>query len=546
MIDTLLKSLHLKMTYNVNTFIYALKSIPVLKNLLSDKLYTLGWLKALLTVVMILKEFVVTFFNKFFYVALFIGLPLASDFFRYEGDGLLVPGWGIVIHVVILLTFAGGLINNDFVSGSMDIYYAVFLLRMDAKKHAISNYAYLLLRFFLGWLAVGVVGALIIGAPIWQGLIIPFFVVGVKLIFAAIETKLYNRRIDREIVNSEDRKPFIRTRNGKDRALFKVMLAAMLIAVAYSTAALGFIIPEKVSIIIMLIAIVGGACSLFIIKNFKEYRRAYQLNVADFMEAKAIAKSGAASIQRNRIDEKTVVKSDKDGFEFLNELFVRRHRKILWRSARNRALIILSVIFVGAIAMLLITDAKEGVNFILCENLRIIAFVMYIVNNGQNYTQSLFSNCDHALLAFPIYRKGSNILKLFKLRLIEISKVNMLSALVLAAGYVLLLFMSGGPENPLYYLVVVVSVLGFSIFFSVHYLAMYYLLQPYNVSTEIKSGVYTIVMGATYLICYMPIQLKEIPAMGFGIVAAAFCIVYSIAACILAYTLAPKTFKLRY
>ena len=54
-----------------------------------------------------------------------------------------------------------------------------------------------------------------------------------------------------------------------------------------------------------------------------------------------------------------------------------------------------------------------------------------------------------------------------------------------------------------------------------------------------------VIMGATYLICYMLMQLTEIPAMGFGIVAAAFCIVYSIVACILAYTLAPKTFKLR-
>ena len=534
------------MTYNVNTFIYALKSIPGLKRILSDKLYNLGWLKALLTVVMILKEFIVTFFNKFFYVALFMGLPLATNFFRIEDEAAFIPEWATVLQVLILLTFAGGLTNNDFVSGSMDVYYAVFLLRMDAKKHAISNYAYLLLRFFLGWLAVGIVGALILDAPIWHGILIPFFVVGVKLIFAAIETKIYTGRIEREIVNNEERKAFIRTRGGKDRGVFKIAFAGMFVAAAYFPAAVGFVIPEKISIIIMLLSIVCGAGSIFIIKNFKEYRRTYQLNVADFMEAQAIAKSGAASIQRDRIDEKRVVTSNKNGFEYLNELFVKRHRKILWRSARNRTIIIAGVIVIFALIVLFAPGAKEDINGVLCENLRVIAFVMYIVNNGQNYTQALFSNCDHALLTFPIYRKGSNILKLFKLRLIEISKVNMLPALVLAAGYVLLLFLSGGPENPLYYLVVVVSVLGFSIFFSVHYLAMYYLLQPYNVSTEIKSGVYTIVMGATYLICYMLMQLTEIPAMGFGIVAAAFCIVYSIVACILAYTLAPKTFKLRY
>ena len=533
------------MTYNVNTFIYVLKSIPGLKRILSDKLYTLGWLKALLTVVMILKEFIVTFFNKFFYVALFMGLPLATNFFRIEDEVAFIPEWATVLQVLILLTFAGGLINNEFIPARMDVYYAVFLLRMDAKKHAISNYAYLLLRFFLGWLAVGIVGALILDAPIWHGIIIPFFVVGVKLIFAAIQTRHYKGRIDREIVRSEEKKPFFRMRNGKEQGLLSAAFAGMFVAAAYIPAAVGIVIPESVSIIIMIACILCGIAAIFVIRGFKDYRRTYQLNIADFMEAQAIAKSGAANIQRDRIDEKRIVTSNKNGFEYLNELFVKRHRKILWRSARNRTIIIAGVIVIFALIVLFAPGAKEDINGMLCENLRLIAFAMYIVNNGQNYTQALFSNCDHALLTFPIYRKGSNILKLFKLRLIEISKVNMLPALVLAAGYVLLLFLSGGPENPLYYLVVVVSVLGFSIFFSVHYLAMYYLLQPYNVSTEIKSGVYTIVMGATYLICYMLMQLREIPAMGFGIVAAAFCIVYSIVACILAYTLAPKTFKLR-
>lgn len=545
MLDTLLKSLQLKMTYGVNTFIYALKQIPILKKILSDKLYTLSWLKALLTVLVIIKEVFMTFFNKFFYVALFIALPLISDFFRYDGEGALIPEWRAVLHILIFLTFAGGLMNNDFISGSMDKYYAVFLLRMDAKKHAISNYAYLLFRFFLGFVAVGIIGALLLKEPIWKGLMIPFFVVGVKLMGAAIDTKLLKKRISREIENNEERKPFLKLRNGKETGLGKFAFIGMFIAAAYVPTALKLTIPENISHIIMLLCILGGIASIFILKNFKDYRRAYQLNIADFMEAQSIAKSGAAAIQRDRIDEKTVVTSNKNGFEFLNELFVKRHRKILWRSSRNTSIILAGVIAIAALFTIIVPEAKADVNRAICENLRIIAFIMYFINKGQNYTQALFSNCDHSLLTFPIYRKGSNILKLFKLRLIEISKVNMVPASVLAAGLALLLFLSGGPENPLYYLVVVVSVLAFGIFFSVHYLVMYYLLQPYNANTEIKSGTYSIVMGATYIICYMLMQMDEIPAMGFGIVAAAFCIVYSIVACILAYTLAPKTFKLR-
>ena len=195
--------------------------------------------------------------------------------------------------------------------------------------------------------------------------------------------------------------------------------------------------------------------------------------------------------------------------------------------------------------MLIVPDSKELVNALICERLSIVSFVLYFMNRGQAYTRALFSNCDCSLLTYPVYRKGSNILKLFRLRLLEISKVNLVPAAALAAGLALLLFISGGPENPSFYLVVIVSVIAFGIFFSVHYLAMYYLLQPFNVNTEVKSGLYNIVVGITYAACYI-MMYTEVPTKWFALIAVTFCIIYSIVASILAYTLAPKTFKIRY
>ena len=313
---------------------------------------------------------------------------------------------------------------------------------------------------------------------------------------------------------------------------------------AYLPAGFGFVMPVGVSLIIMALGIVGGIVSLFILRNFKNYRKMYQKGITEFLELQTMAQEQVASLDRNKIDDKTVVTSNKKGFEFLNELFVKRHRKILWRSSRNTAVVLLTLIVIAAVMMLIIPEAKEGMNLVITTQLRFVAFGMYAINKGQNYTRALFSNCDHSLLTYPIYRKGSNILKLFKLRLFEISKVNMLPAGILAAGLALLLFLSGGPEKPIYYLVLIVSVLALGVFFSVHYLVMYYLLQPFNVNTEVKSGTYPIIMGATYLVCYMMIQI-EVPSMAFGIFTAVFGIIYSIVACVLAYYLAPKTFKLR-
>ena len=83
-----------------------------------------------------------------------------------------------------------------------------------------------------------------------------------------------------------------------------------------------------------------------------------------------------------------------------------------------------------------------------------------------------------------------------------------------------------------------------SIFFSVHYLVMYYLLQPYNVNTEMKSSTYRVVQAITYLVSYYMIKLK-LPTLSFGIAMVIFCISYSLISLIIAYKYAPKTFKLR-
>ena len=136
------------------------------------------------------------------------------------------------------------------------------------------------------------------------------------------------------------------------------------------------------------------------------------------------------------------------------------------------------------------------------------------------------------------------MLRLFQIRLREIVKVNAVPAAVIGAGLSLLLYVSGGTENPLNYAVLFVSILCMSVFFSIHYLTIYYLLQPYNAGTEIKSGTYQLIMSGTYFVCFFLMQVK-MPILVFGVACILFCIAYSVVACILVYRFAPKTFRLR-
>ncbi|MGM9972502.1 MAG: hypothetical protein ACI33K_00465 [Clostridiaceae bacterium] len=125
-----------------------------------------------------------------------------------------------------------------------------------------------------------------------------------------------------------------------------------------------------------------------------------------------------------------------------------------------------------------------------------------------------------------------------------IIEINLLPAAVIALGLPLLLWFTGGTDNPLNYLLLLISILAMSVFFSVHNIVMYYLLQPYNLQLEKKNIAFTIVDYVTYMICWMTIG-KEAPTLVFGTVVLVFCTFYVVLALILAYKLAPKTFRIR-
>ena len=115
---------------------------------------------------------------------------------------------------------------------------------------------------------------------------------------------------------------------------------------------------------------------------------------------------------------------------------------------------------------------------------------------------------------------------------------------VLAAGLPAMLLLSGGTAQPLDYVLLSASVLLMAIFFSVHHMVLYYLLQPYNENSEIKNPMFTIANAVTYLVSYFAVR-QEIETSVFGVFLLIFCVLYILFALLAAYRLAPKTFCLR-
>ena len=225
-------------------------------------------------------------------------------------------------------------------------------------------------------------------------------------------------------------------------------------------------------------------------------------------------------------------------------MLIKRHSKILSKSAKKLSYILLFII----IGVIFITQTNEEfkskTNELLLTYLPYFVFIMYLINRGQVVTQAMFMNCDHSMLTYSFYRSPKAILSLFKERIKSVVLINLVPAIILGLGLSVILYLTGGTDNTYNYLIIFSSIIAMSVFFSIHHLVIYYLLQPYNVESETKSSTYTIVNVITYFACYYCLRV-QMPTTYFGIATIIFAVCYCIISLIIAYKLAPKTFKLR-
>lgn len=524
MFDTFLLSFRLRMTYKVNSFLHGLKSLPIIRRLLPTALYDCQGLKWVAVVFAFLGEFFGMFIGRLIYFALMFLAPLGLLEFADSGMGFL--------HLLVFLTGIGMMINNPLFDPTQDKYYAMFLMRMDARRYVVTDYAYYLLKLVIGFLISALLfGWLVLDVPVWLCLLIPFFVASGKLTASGLTLWHWKRK--GTLVS------------GKKIDGVKLATLVVLLAGAYVPLVLGWAIPLPVFYILLVLFLLCGAVSAVYVVRFDGYRKAYKEQFAE--NDAVLGNQNMNAITQESYHEKLVLdvgESKKTGCAYFHELFVRRHRKLLTRSAKRITLITAAIVVALCGAVSFVPDAAAGINEFLDSSLPMFLILMYWINRGRGLTEALFFNCDHSMLAYRFFRQPKVLLELFTARLKTLVVINLQPAAVIAVGLPLLLLLSGGTNQPVRYVVLPLSILAMSVFFSVHTLVLYYLLQPYNVGLESRSHAYSIVNALTYAVSYFLMDV-ELPTMAFGLCVIGFCAVYIAVALVLAYRLAPKTFKLR-
>ena len=133
MINTLKTSFKIDMSYATNSFIYILRKLPILKDLITEDAYTSKGLKRFVRIISLFLSFIKMLAYKFLYVFIILGFAnlLGERFVSYN-----------FIHIFFIFTVLGIFINNRLLNPNSKKYFSVILFGIDAKLYIISNFLY--------------------------------------------------------------------------------------------------------------------------------------------------------------------------------------------------------------------------------------------------------------------------------------------------------------------------------------------------------------------------------------------------------------------
>ena len=246
---TLAISFSLKNTYRVNGILFSLKQIPLLKRLLPATLYKVKGLKIFANILSVLWEILSAFIGKFLYfITMVCGIGIL-----YQA----LPSNQVFLHILLILTVIGSFANTHLFNPTKDKYYAMILMRMDARKYTLVNYIYAILKGIIGFLPFTILFGMYRDVPLWFCILLPFCIAGMKLIYAAISLWDYEKR------------GFGYNENKLSKYVWGGM--ALLLCIAYIPPAFGFALPSAVSMILFLACIPLGAAGLKKVLTFQDY-----------------------------------------------------------------------------------------------------------------------------------------------------------------------------------------------------------------------------------------------------------------------------------
>jgi len=557
---TFLINLKLRNTYLKNERFYRWRKLPLIGKYIPNSLYGNHFLNNFFLTLGILKNSFFIFLRPLIYLifiylvtAFFTGGGALSQLFVYlellEPKDLAIVSISetakAYLHIIFCLSIIGAIFNNDFLDTNEECNYAILLLKMNPKKYAFSQ----LLSKCFTLSAVTLILLLFISIYTQLDLIsilcISIIMYELKLIFSSLElytTNLY-------LAHSRKR---IRIQN-----IYMIAIALICLIFAsfatrlYNILNFQFIIPTNSYPYIVVILFIPLLLAVRYLDSYNNYFTIFKQLI--FERAGVALETNQDNVATNALQSKDLKRdiekygiahtsSNKEGLAYFHEIFIKRHRTLLYKTIIYTSIIAAVAGIIGCLVVYFDKEIAIKVADFIRHNIMLFPFILYFINRGEAITRTMFINCDAAMLNIRFYRQPQTVLKLFMMRLKTIISLNMIPTLIIAfslLGIAIISQMTILEIGSIFF-----SICFMGIFFSIHYLGMYYLLQPYTLGSNNFSGIYNIIRLVVYYVIYFASR-TSIELNIAAPIMIIFNIIYIIVISILIYRCADKTFRLR-
>lgn len=519
-----------------NRVIFWLGRIPLIRRLVSDRLYSADEGKLALSVLVWAWRVLRSLGGKVLYLALMLVLPLLTT--AGEGGLFSESQFGRFCWLLLILSFVvGALLNPCAVTADELKYTCVRMMGMNARRchlwSVLAHHLEYLIGFAL-WLSAA---SALFGQGGSVGLLLAFEMACARLFFEWFHLWVWDKRG--------------KTLHGRPWFVLTVIAVGLIAAYAVGLALPAF--PAHrwlISLPAGVAALAVGGLSLWRILRFDRwYRLTLTVCTADRISPE-IAKQGKENAQfvGVRLKESDLTmeeQSDLTGWPYLQDLFFRRHSRMVYKPMRWSLIIIAALTVIGGVACPFL-DAGDLFDRVTAV-LPYFVFVLYIIQSnimGTVITKAMFHNCDLAMLKFGWYRQPAVVLKNFVLRFRRLCRVNLTISAALCVMITVLTLCAGGRPPLTDYLAFMLALLALGVFFAVHSLGMYYLFQPYTAELQMKNPFFGVINGVMYVVCYSCVQIRSTPGW-FTMLVLVVTVLYSAVILLAVRLRSPRTFRVK-
>ncbi|HSR04111.1 MAG TPA: hypothetical protein VLM88_05945 [Proteiniclasticum sp.] len=514
----------------INGFLFFLKKLFFLKNILKNTNYSFLKIKSFLGYVAFIYHFLWSAIKALLLPGIFVVLP---QFIMGEG-GMPKP-----LTLIFMFYFVLRMLSSLILELNFQKFIMIKELRMNPREythaHLLKKEGFKFTGRTLSFIALGS----LMGMNLLTALLLSIMATMMSLTAEALH--LYGF----------EKKSFVL----EEHNITLVILYLLVFIAGYGLYFLvpgfngGSVLLHPVFIIILFIL---GVSSFFYIRKFHAYTevvsRVTTLDKIGTIQT-AVSEARFADVKMNDKDfgdtylDHSKYK-EKEGYAFLNALFFDRHRKFFRKPVFVKTgIVVLVFILLFGLSIFVDDIVLSELSLGLSTQYPLFIFVMYMLCNSNRETKAMFYNCDLSMMHYGFYRQPKALLHMFTLRLRRVIAGNMIPTFAIIIGLLLITFASGA-GNYMEILPVLLMIISLSLFFSIHYMFMYYIFQPYTSSMEVKSPIFSIINGLVYLASYMAMQIRT-GASSFLPFIILFSLIYGIVAVTMVYKKAPQTFRVK-